>query len=169
MSSAIPIVREAGEGEHLGFAGGGVFTVKASGAETGGAFLLMEHRSVGGKSTPLHTHPEDEAIYLLEGELLVHIDGEEHRLGKGGFFVAPRGVPHAMLVTSETAHMLALQTPGTGEAFYREASDPVDASTDSSWPPDWERLREVAARSASIQLVGPPPFAAQQNAAPTAS
>jgi hypothetical protein len=73
-----------------------------------------------------------------------------------------------MLVTSETAHMLALQTPGTGEAFYREASEPVDASTDSSWPPDWERLREVAARSESIQLVGPPPFAAQK-AAPTAS
>jgi quercetin dioxygenase-like cupin family protein len=168
MSNAVPIIREAGEGEHLGFAGGGVFTVKASGAETGGAFLLMEHRSVGGKSTPLHTHPEDEAIYVLEGELLVHIDGEEHRLGQGGFFVAPRGVPHAMLVTSETARMLALQTPGTGEAFYREASVPVDASTDSSWPPDWQRLREVAELSASIQLIGPPPFAAQK-AAPTAS
>ena len=126
MSNAIPIIRQAGEGEHLGFAGGGVFTVKASGAETGGAFLLMTHRSVGGKSTPLHTHPEDEAIYVLEGELLVHMDGEEHRVGQGGFFVAPRGVPHAMLVTSETAHMLVLQTPGTGEAFYRDASDPVD-------------------------------------------
>jgi quercetin dioxygenase-like cupin family protein len=165
MSNAVPIIREAGEGEHLGFAGGGVFTVKASGAETGGAFLLMEHRSVGGKSTPLHTHPEDEAIYLLAGELLVHIDGDEYRLGQGGFFVAPRGVPHAMLVTSETAHMLALQTPGTGEAFYREASDPVDASTDASWPPDWPRLRAAAERSTSIELVGPPPFAAQQNAA----
>jgi quercetin dioxygenase-like cupin family protein len=170
MSNAVPIIREAGEGEHLGFAGGGVFTVKASGAETGGAFLLMEHRSVGGKSTPLHTHPEDEAIYVLEGELLVHIDGEEHRVAQGGLFVAPRGVPHAMLVNSETAHLLALQTPGTGEAFYREASEPVDASTDSSWPPDWERLRDVAGRSANIQLVGPPPFAAaQQKATPRAS
>ena len=168
MSNAIPIIRQAGEGEHLGFAGGGVFTVKASGAETGGAFLLMTHRSVGGKSTPLHTHPEDEAIYVLEGELLVHIDGEEHRVGQGGFFVAPRGVPHAMLVTSETAHMLALQTPGTGEAFYREASDPVDASADASWPPDWERLRGVAERSESIELVGPPPFAAQAAAARSA-
>jgi quercetin dioxygenase-like cupin family protein len=170
MSNAVPIIREAGEGEHLGFAGGGVFTVKASAAETGGAFLLMEHRSVGGKSTPLHTHPEDEAIYVLEGELLVHIDGEEHRVAQGGLFVAPRGVPHAMLVTSETAHLLALQTPGTGEAFYREASEPVDASTDSSWPPDWERLRDVAGRSANIQLVGPPPFAAaQQKATPRTS
>jgi quercetin dioxygenase-like cupin family protein len=171
MSSAVPIVRQPGEGEHLGFAGGGVFTMKATAAETGGAFLLMEHRCVGGKSTPLHTHPEDEAIYVLEGELLVHIDGEEHRVGKGGFFVAPRGVPHAMLVTSETAHLLSLQTPGTGEAFYRNASEPVDAATAPSWPPDWQRLRAVAERSDSIELVGPPPFAAaqQQAAAATAS
>src|SRR3954449_2883930 len=122
MSNATPIIRQAGEGEHLGFAGGGVFTVQASAAETGGAFLLMTHRSVGGKSTPLHTHPEDEAIYVLEGELLVHMDGEEHRVGQGGFFLAPSGVPHAMLVTSETAHMLALQAPGTGESFYREGA-----------------------------------------------
>ncbi|MDX6504881.1 MAG: hypothetical protein QOE29_2006 [Gaiellaceae bacterium] len=162
--SAVPIIRQAGEGEHLGFAGGGVFTMKATAAETDSAFLLMEHRSVGGKTTPLHTHPEDELIYVLEGELIVHIEGEEHRVGKGGMFVAPRGVPHAMLIISETAHMLALQTPGTGEAFYREASDPVDAATDASYPPDWDRLRAVAGRSSSIELVGPPPFADTQAA-----
>ena len=170
MSTAVPLIRQAGEGEHLGFAGGGVFTMKATAEETGGAFLLMEHRSVGGKTTPLHTHPEDEAIYVLEGELLVHIEGEEHRVRQGGLFVAPRGVPHAMLITSETAHLLALQTPGTGEAFYRDASEPVDSATDASRPPDWARLREVAERSESIELVGPPPFAAaQQEAAPAAS
>jgi quercetin dioxygenase-like cupin family protein len=170
MSSAVPIIRQAGEGEHLGFAGGGVFTMKATAAETGGAFLLMEHRSVGGKTTPLHTHPEDEAVYVLDGELLVHIEGEEHRVGKGGLFVAPRGVPHAMLVTSETAHLLSLQTPGTGEAFYRDASEPVDSAADPSRPPDWTRLREVAERSESIQLIGPSPFeAAQPEAAPAAS
>ena len=103
-------------------------------------------------------------------ERLVHIEGEEHRVAKGGLFVAPRGVPHAMLITSETAQLLALQTPATGEAFYRDASEPVDPATDSSRPPDWERLREAAERTESIELVGPPPFAAaQQEAAPAAS
>ena len=96
---------------------------------------------------------------MLDGELLVHIEGEEHHVGKGGLFVAPRGVPHAMLVTSETAHLLALQTPGTGEAFYRDASDPIDSAADPSLPPDWARLRAAAERSHSIELVGPPPFA----------
>ncbi len=32
----------------------------------------------------------------------------------------------AFLVTSETARVLALQTPGTGEAFYRDAGEPVN-------------------------------------------
>jgi quercetin dioxygenase-like cupin family protein len=122
MSTAIPIIRQDGEGELMWFAGGGAFTWKATSAETGGAFILLEDRMVRGKSTPFHLHPnEDEAIYVLEGELLVHIDGEEHRVGPGGLFFAPRGVPHAFMVTSETAHVLGWQTPGTGESFYRDA------------------------------------------------
>jgi hypothetical protein len=118
---------------------------------------------VRGKTTPLHMHPnEDEAIYVLEGELLVDVEGEQHRVGKGGLFVAPRGVPHAFMVTSETAHVLSVQTPGTGESFYRDAGEPVGAGADATRPPDWARLRAVAARSESIELLGPAPFPAQQ-------
>ena len=171
MSTAVPIIRQEGEGEQLWFAGGGVFTMKASAVETGGAFILLEDRMVRGKTTPLHLHPnEDEAIYVLEGELLVAVEGDQHRVGQGGLFVAPRGVPHAFMVTSETAHILALQTPGTGEAFYRALTDPVRSAADASRPPDWARLREVAERSESIELLGPPPFsAAEQEAIPAAS
>ena len=142
------------------------FTWKATAAETGGAFIMLEDRMARGKMTPLHTHPnEDEAIYVLEGELLVDIEGEQHRVGQGGLFVAPRGIPHAFMVTSETARVLSLQTPGTGESFYRDAGDSGSAA-DASRPPDWARLRAVAGRSDSIELLGPPPFpAAQQEAA----
>ncbi|MEA2351895.1 MAG: hypothetical protein QOJ14_309 [Thermoleophilaceae bacterium] len=159
MSTATAIVRQDGEGEQLWFAGGGVFTMKASAAETGGAFSLFEDDVVRGKATPLHVHPnEDETIYVLEGELLVDTDGEQQTVGAGGLLVAPRGVPHAFLVTSETARLLCIQTPGTGEGFYREASDPVRSASDAARPPDLDRLREVAERSASIDLLGPPPF-----------
>ena len=169
MSTSVSLVLQDGEGEHRGFAGGGVFTFKAMAADTGGAFLLWEHRSVGGKATPLHTHPEDEAIYVLQGDLLVHLDGEEHRLGQGGFFLAPAGVPHAMLVVSETARLLGLQTPGSGEQFYRDASDPADADADASWPPDFDRLRDIAKRSDTIEILGPPPFAAKGEEAAVAA
>jgi quercetin dioxygenase-like cupin family protein len=164
MSTAVPIVRQDDEGEQLWFAGGGVFTMKASAAETGGAFILLEDRMVRGKTTPMHLHPnEDEAIYVLEGEILVAVEGEQHRVGQGGLFFAPRGIPHAFMVTSETAHVLALQTPGTGEAFYRALTEPVRSAADASRPPDWARLREVAARSESIELLGPPPFPVTQH------
>jgi quercetin dioxygenase-like cupin family protein len=170
MSTAVPIIRQDGEGEQMWFAGGGVFTWKATAAETGGAFFLLEDRMVRGKRTPLHMHPnQDEAIYLLEGEILVDVEGEQHRVGRGGLFFAPRGVAHAFMVTSETAHVLSLMTPGAGEAFYRDAGEPVGAETDASRPPDWARLREAAERSDCIELLGPPPFAAAQQAAATAA
>jgi quercetin dioxygenase-like cupin family protein len=142
------------------FAGGGVFTWKATAAETGGAFIAFEDHVVRGKMTPLHLHPEeDEAIYVLDGELLVHIEGEMHQVGRGGLFVAPRGIPHAFMVTSETAHIFSFQTPGTGERFYHDAGEPATSAADASRPADFARLAEIADRSPSIQVLGPPPFA----------
>jgi quercetin dioxygenase-like cupin family protein len=165
MSTAVPIIRQDGEGEQMWFAGGGTFTWKATAAETGGAFLLLEDRMERGKVTPFHLHPnEDETIYVLAGELLVDMDGEQHRVGQGGLFLAPRGVPHAFLVVSESARVLALQTPGTGEAFYRDAGEPLDSAADPTRPPDWDRLRQVAEQSESIELLGPPPFATTHQA-----
>lgn len=170
MSSAEAVIRQEGEGEQFWFAGGGVFTVKASAAETGGAFTLIEDHVVRGKTTPLHLHPDvDEAIYVLEGELLVHIEGEEHRVRDRGFFLAPRGVPHAFLVTSDTAHLLALQTPGSGEEFYRAASEPLASAADEARPPDLAKLRSAAESSPSIELLGPPPFGSKQKEAPAVS
>jgi hypothetical protein len=62
------------------------------------------------------------------------------------------------MVISETAHVLLVQTPGTGESFYREAGETIVTAADGARPPDWARLRAVAERSESIDLLGPPPF-----------
>jgi quercetin dioxygenase-like cupin family protein len=159
MQTATMIVRQPGEGERLWFAGGGVFTMKASAAETDGAFVLFEDVVQKAKTTPLHLHPnEDETIYVLEGEIRVHWEGEERTIGEGGVFVAPRGVPHAFLVTSETARLLCMQTPGTGEAFYREVSEPAGPDAETR-PAEWARLRAAAEQSESIEILGPSPFA----------
>jgi hypothetical protein len=96
---------------------------------------------------------------------LEHAQVAEHRLGRRGVALAPRGFPHAFMVTSETARVLALQTPGTGEDFYRDAGEPARTEEEASRPADWARLREVAERSEDIELHGPPPFAAAQAAA----
>lgn len=155
-----PIIRNAGEADQLWFAGGGTLTIMASASETDGSFTVMEDRMMRGKTTPLHLHPEtDEVLYLLEGEMLVHLDGSEHAVRAGGLVVAPRGVPHALLVTSATARIVGMLSPGaTAEEFFRDASDPLTRENAAD-PPDIERLMAVAARSPSIEVLGPPPFA----------
>jgi quercetin dioxygenase-like cupin family protein len=162
MSTAVPIIREEGEGERRWFAGGGLWTMKATAEETDGAFILFEDRMPRGKTTPLHIHPhEDETFIVLEGEILVHVEGTEHRVGPGGVSVVPRGTRHAFLVTSEMARILALQTPGSAEAFYRDASEPSTDETDAERPPDWGSLRAAAERNTRcIEILGPPPFEA---------
>jgi quercetin dioxygenase-like cupin family protein len=166
MSTAGTIIRGEGEGERLWFAGGGVFTMKATSEETDGAFVLLEDRMMRGKTTPLHTHPNlDETIIVLEGEIVVYAEGTEHRLGPRGVAVAPRGAPHAFMVTSESALILSLQTPGSGEAFYRDTSEPATAETDPGRT-DWDRLRAAAERHPDIiEILGPPPFEAAKESA----
>jgi quercetin dioxygenase-like cupin family protein len=161
MRTLTATVRASHEGERRWFCGGGLHTWKATEQETGGAFLLFEDRLDRGKVTPLHVHPDaDETFCMLDGEITLHIDGEEQTLGAGGVAFIPRGVPHAFMVTSAEARMWCLQTPGTGEAFYRLASEPaVDGEPPT--PVDFGRVQAAAAQTNAIQILGPPPFPAR--------
>ncbi len=160
VSTAVPIIRAEDDGERRWFYGGGVHTWKATSRETDGAFLLFEDRMDQGKMTPLHTHPEsDETMYVLEGEILMHMDGQEHRVAAGGLAVAPRGVPHAFLVLSEMARLLCLHTPGSCQAFYWGASEPIGADVTASGSVDFARVQASAKQNGGIEILGPPPFA----------
>jgi quercetin dioxygenase-like cupin family protein len=154
------LVRAAEDGERRWFFGGGVHTWKVRAEESNGAFLLFEIRMEQGKLTPLHTHPaSDETMYVLDGEILMHLDGQEHTVRAGGVAVAPRGVPHAFMVVSESARLLCLHTPGCCEAFYRDASEPLADDRAGTGTVDFDLVRASAERNGGIELLGPPPFA----------
>lgn len=156
------IVRARDEGERRWFYGGGEHIWKATAEETGGAFLLFEDRLTEGKVTPLHTHPDsDESMFVLEGEILMHIDGTDHRVGPGGFAVATRGVPHAFMVTSSEVRLLCLHTPGCCQAFYWDASEPLSGSQAGTI--DMNRVRASAEKNGGIEILGPPPFEPHQS------
>ncbi len=159
MSKAEPIVRHEAEGERRHFWGGGLITIKAAREETGGSLFVFEDLMSRGKVTPLHSHDQDEMLYVLEGELVVHIDGTDHTVGRLGMALAPRGTPHAFMVTSDTARVLTLLTPGDAEDFYRAASEPAEASL-SADAVDFARVGEAAKSTGGMQLLGPPPFSA---------
>jgi quercetin dioxygenase-like cupin family protein len=164
MAAKNSIVRGKGEGEKLWFYGGGVHTWKVTAQETDGSLTVFEDALVRGKVTPLHHHPDhDEVVYVIEGEILIHRDGGDRRVGPGSLIVTPRGVTHAFLVLSETARLLVLDTPGAvGEGFYRSASVPLDASGEAG-PVDFGRIAEAAKATGATVIVGPPPFARESS------
>jgi quercetin dioxygenase-like cupin family protein len=151
-----PTVRTAAQVERRWFYGGGVQSWLATADDTGGAFLLFCDEMERGKVTPLHTHPADETLYVTEGAVLAHVDGTEYEVGVGGLLIAPRGVPHAFMVVSDTATLLTLHTPGTCQAFFFGASELLTATTERIV--DFERIRASAAAHGGIEILGPPPF-----------
>lgn len=161
------IVRGRDEGERRWFYGGGVHTWKATAEETDGAFFLFEDRMTAGKVTPLHIHPDsDESMIVLEGEILMHIDGTDHRVGPGGLAVAGRGVPHAFMVTAPEVRLLCLHTPGCCQAFYWDASKPLGNDEEAGGDVDMALVQASAEKNGGMQILGPPPFDAHQTAAP---
>ena len=148
------LVRAAEDGERRWFFGGGLHIWKATAGDTGGAFLLFEDRVDRSKVTPLHLHPDsDETMIVLEGEILMHLDGEQHTVRAGGIASAPRGIPHAFKVTGAGgARLLCLHTPGCCQAFYWDASEPVrsdDSRGIAAGPVDMAACRLQLRRTAA--------------------
>lgn len=154
------VISKGGEGELLWF-GGGTVRFKVRSEETGGAFAIIEDSAPFGKTTPLHAHPTfEETFYILRGEILFHLDGDEARCGAGSVISVPRGAAHAFLVTSESASFLGVLTPGdVAEAFLREGGDTA-TSTDAAPPPlDIPRVIAAGEKTGGMVALGPPPFA----------
>lgn len=98
-------------------------------------------------------------MYILEGEIVMHMDGTEHKVAAGGFVLAPRGVPHAFMVVSDGARLLSLQTPGSCQSFYLSASEPITADHPASGVVDFDKIMEAGQKFGGIEILGPPPFA----------
>ncbi len=145
------------EGEAIWF-NGALVQIKAPGAFTDEAFSLAEVAMPQGRATALHTDASDETIYVLEGELLLHVDGDELSARAGDTVAIRRGTPHAFLAVSELARFLCLNTPGTHDRFFRAAGVPAtDLDFATAPPPDRERTL-TAAEEVGVVLLGPPPF-----------
>jgi quercetin dioxygenase-like cupin family protein len=155
--TATPTIKAAGQGDRRWFYGGGTHVWKVSEADSDGSVSCFEDEMTEGKMTPWHCHPDSEEItYLIEGECLVNVDGQEQRVETGGMWFVPRGVSHAFMVLSPVARILAVQIPGTAARFYWNASEPAG---DQEGRVDFDRIREVAVATGSTDVQGPPPFA----------
>ena len=105
------------EGEPLWFAGS-LLTYKTTGDQTHGHLAVAEVRAPQGAGSPRHRHrDEDEAWYILDGELTFWL-GDEVCTGTAGAFVfGPRGITHRFRVDSAEARFLLFLTPAGFEDF----------------------------------------------------
>ncbi len=149
----------AGEGPALWHLGG-LLTFKATSEATGGGLWVQEARGARGYASPMHSHArEDEAFYVLDGEITVYVGDETITATPGSFLWAPRDVPHAYCVESEEARFLALSTGSGFDRFFFATGEPAGTLTlppPPEGPPDIPALVAASAEH-GVHLVGPPP------------
>jgi quercetin dioxygenase-like cupin family protein len=129
-----------------------------------------------GAAPPLHSHPQDETFYILDGQVTTWLvepelaadDGEPpawvaqraQSCGVGAMMFAPGGTPHSFRVESDTARILVISTPAGIEDYVRALGEPA------RWPwlqppSDGPRVapERIQAVERELQMVrhGPPP------------
>jgi quercetin dioxygenase-like cupin family protein len=151
-----------GEGEAWWWLGG-LAIIKATGKETGGQYALIEVIESQGVESPLHVHHnEDEAFYVLEGQMTFYVGEELLKAGPGSFVFGPKDVPHTYTVDSGPARLLYLLTPAGFEGLIRETGEPAKELTLPPTPettPDEAEMEEFIAIAGryGAEIVGPPP------------
>ena len=104
--------------------------VKASAAETGAMYTLLEITAPAGLETPLHVHyRDDEGFYVLEGSVSIEVGDQTVELGPGEHAFGPRNIPHRFTVGPDGAHMIWVLTPGGFDEFVADVSVQADTPT----------------------------------------
>jgi quercetin dioxygenase-like cupin family protein len=144
-----------GAGERIWIAGDTMW-LKATAADTGGAYTLLEVLAAPGGGPPPHIHVnEDETFYVLDGVFELLIGPRVVRAEAGTYAFVPRGTIHRFrCIGGRSGRMLVMFTPGGIEEFFRTAGTP--AIGDEPPPPiDAQEIArtEVAAARYGLRVV----------------
>lgn len=136
-----------------------------------GEFGVMEQTSPAGLECPYHVHElEDQAFYVIQGEISFVVDGKWRRLGPGGYIFLPRNLPHGFRVEGSTpARYLIVCSPAGFERFFFDASIPAaHLGLPEAGDLDLPKLLELGKRH-KVKLAGPLPQAPTDFATSTVS
>jgi mannose-6-phosphate isomerase-like protein (cupin superfamily) len=148
---------KADEGQAIWFAGA-LMIMKAAGDQTQKRFAFLDQRVPGDYAVPQHIHHrEDEAWYILEGEVTFYCGDETFHAGPGAWVFLPKEIPHSFRVGSTGGRMLTFSAPAEFADFVTAAGEPAPRlEAPPPAPPDIEQLATIAAKY-GIELIGPPP------------
>lgn len=128
-----PFATTAGDGNRFWFLGQAL-EIKAAAAQTGGAYAVTDATAAPGFGPGPHIHHrEDEAVFVLSGELEFTVDGEELCAPAGTLVHVPRGTLHSWTnVTAGPARLLTLYTPAGFEGIFGALGERI---IDQAMPP----------------------------------
>jgi mannose-6-phosphate isomerase-like protein (cupin superfamily) len=121
------VIVKAGQGRSVWLGGMGV-VFKVSGADTGGAFAVVEHPIEPGRLVLPHVHlSEDEYSYVLEGTIGARVGDQEVSAGPGSYLFKPRTLMHTFWNAGlEPARLLEVIAPAGFEAYFAEIAEAGD-------------------------------------------
>ncbi len=149
-----------GVGKVLTAPGGDTSVPKITADETGDRFSAAEYTVMPQTGPPLHLHErEDEAFWILEGEVTFSVDGTKITAPTGSFVYGPRDVPHTFKnLTAKPARMLLIVTPARNfEQFYDKIGGPRPDGSVPSEPEVIDRIMKHAPEH-GIRVLGPSPL-----------
>ena len=94
---------------------GSLFSVLATSEQTGGSYSLLHKRCPRSSGPGVHTHEQDEGLYVVEGELTVTAGEVSYAAHPGAFVYLPAGTDHSWCVNSQEARLLNWYLPGAPE------------------------------------------------------
>jgi quercetin dioxygenase-like cupin family protein len=98
---------------------------KIVGEQSNGALALVEIKAPSAApytSPHMHTR-EDEAWYVIDGELTFEVGGRKATAGPGTFVWAPRNIPHRYRVSKAPARWLLMLSPAGMEPLFGEVAE----------------------------------------------
>jgi quercetin dioxygenase-like cupin family protein len=128
---------------------GGLAVLKATAADTGGQLTIVEVTELPGEA-PLHVHHrDDEAFWILEGDVTFEVGDTTIEAHRGDYVFAPRSIPHRYTVGEGGCRMLFILVPGGLEDVLRKTSEPARSRTlpppseEEPTPEEIERLKAL--------------------------
>ena len=147
---------QPGDGESV-WSIGGRFTRKVGGDDTADRLAILEAVVTRTSEPRLHIHHrEDEAFYVLDGQLSFHVGETVLTAVAGSLAFAPMGIPHTFTVDIEPSRVLVITGPAGFERFVFELGVPATSDEPPAWlaPPPAAVILPVAERH-GIEIVGP--------------
>ncbi len=120
MSNHKATVVHAGDNQTTWHGAGDDYRVLVTGKETTGEYFIMEASVPPGGGPPPHVQTrEEEGFYILEGEIVFHVDEKRIVARRGTFLNVPRHARHHFKnEATEAARMLIFFAPAGIEGLF---------------------------------------------------